>query len=68
MNKNIFIKFAASAFIGMMIVPAAIGASVGLIADVANGVVKLVRKAKHKKIKNGSIIEIDGDYYVVHID
>lgn len=68
MDDNKIIKVAACGFVGLVVVPAVLGAGLRLVAGACN----LVEKAKFKKkikngLKDGSIIEIDGQYYEVEV-
>ena len=66
MEDNKINKVAAIGFIGLVVVPAVIGATIRLGCIVADGINHLVYKMKIKKgLKEGSIIEIDGQYYEV---
>ena len=69
MEDNKIIKVAAISFIGLVAVPAVIGATIKLGCIVANGINHLAYKMKIKKgLKEGSIIEIDGQYYEVEVE
>ena len=69
MKDNKIIKVAAISFIGLVAVPAVIGATIKLGCIVANGINHLAYKMKIKKgLKEGSIIEIDGQYYEVEVE
>ena len=66
-DKNI-IKIAAIGFIGFVVVPTVIGITLNLIGHAANGIGNLAYKRKIKKgLKDGSIVEIDGQYYEVEV-
>ena len=69
MEDNKIIKVAAIGFIGLVIVPTVVGFGINLIGHAANGISHLAYKRKIKKgLKNGSVIEIDGQYYEVNIE
>ena len=70
MKDNKIIKVAAISFIGLVAVPAVIGATIGLGCVVADRIINhLAYKMKIKKgLKEGSIIEIDGQYYEVEVE
>lgn len=69
MEDNKLMKVAAAGFIGLVVFPAVVGAGCKLIGCVANGVNSLAFKRKIKKgLKEGSIVEIDGNYYEVDMD
>ena len=68
MDDKTIIKVAAIGFVGLVVVPAVIGAGVNLVVLTANGISNLLHKHKIKKgLKDGSIIEIDGHYYEVEL-
>jgi hypothetical protein len=59
-NEETIKLVAAVGFITLVVAPAVIGATVGIIGSVAN----IVHNHKIRKgLKNGSIVEIDGQYY-----
>ena len=65
MNDNTLIKAAAIVILAPIVVGTAISVINGGIA-IVNGVSKTIAKSKLKKaIKEGRIVEIDGDYYEV---
>lgn len=72
MDENKIIKVAAAGFIGLILVPAVIkGALVGF-AYTAEAIDKLQAKVRFnrkikKGLKDGSVVEIDGQYYEVQI-
>lgn len=70
MNEKAIIKIAAAGFVGLVVVPAAINATINwVVIPAVNGIGTLVHKAKIKKgLKNGSIVEIDGQYYEVTVE
>lgn len=69
MEDNKIIKVAAIGFIGLVAVPAAIGATVKLGCMAVNGINHLAYKMKIKKgLKEGSIIEVNGQYYEVEVE
>lgn len=70
MNENKIIKIAAAGFIGLVVAPAVINAGINLTVHSANAITNLIQKQKYKKrikqgLKDGSIVEIDGQYYEV---
>ena len=68
MEDNKIIKLAAIGFIGLVVAPAVVGATLSLITLAAKGIDNLAYKRKIKKgLKDGSIIEIDGQYYEVEV-
>lgn len=69
MNDKLITKIAAYGFVGLVVVPVIAGTGLRLIEAAANGVSKLAWKRKIKKgLKNGSIVEIDGQYYEATIE
>jgi hypothetical protein len=69
MENNKIIKVAAIGFIGLVMAPAAINIGLNLIGHAANGVAKVIHKHRIKKgLKDGSIVEIDGQYYEARIE
>ena len=70
MNEKTITKIAVYGFVGLVVVPTVITAGYNLIVvPIANGISKLAYKAKIKKgLKNGSIVEIDGQYYEVTVE
>lgn len=69
MEDNKIIKIAAAGFIGLVIVPTVVGGTIKLIGYAANGINNLAIKRKIKKgLKDGSIIEINGEYYEAKIN
>ena len=68
MENDKIIKIAATGFIGLVMVPAVVGLSINLIGHAANGISHLAYKRKIKKgLKDGSVIEINGQYYEVNV-
>ena len=70
MNENKIIKVAAVGFIGLVVAPVVINAGIKLSVYSATCISNLVEKIKHDKkiregLKDGSIVEIDGQYYEV---
>ena len=70
MNDKVIMKLAAYGFVGLVVVPAVAGMVInGIVVPVANCINHLAYKAKIKKgLKDGSIVEIDGQYYAVTVD
>lgn len=69
MNNKLITKIAVYGFVGLVVVPAVAGVGLRLIGTAANGVSKLAWKHKIKKgLKEGSIVEIDGQYYEATIE
>lgn len=69
MDDKLITKIAAYGFVGLVVAPAAIGLGARLIGAAANGISKLAWKHKIKKgLKDGSIVEIDGQYYEATIE
>lgn len=69
-ENNSIIKIAAAGFVALVVVPTVIGVAYtpGIVPTVT-GICKLVHKAKIKKgLKNGSIIEINGEYYNITVE
>ena len=71
MEDNKILKIAAAGFIGVVLVPIAVGATIKLVGAAAVGVNVLVEKMKFNKkikegLKDGSIVEVDGQYYEVN--
>lgn len=72
MNDKTIIKVAAIGFIGLVIVPYVIGVGINVIGNSVVGISNLVQKAKYNKkikdgLKDGSIVEIDGQYYEIQL-
>ena len=66
MDDNKIIKIAATGFVIFVVAPVVIGAAATIVGGVANGVSKVMYNHKIKKgLKDGSIVEIDGNYYEV---
>lgn len=62
------VKMAAYVVLGVVFIPIIVNTGKGLI----NGGINLVNQMKHKRkikkgLKNGSIIEVDGQYYEVKV-
>lgn len=69
MEDNKIIKVAAIGFIGLIVVPTVVGIGISLIGHAANGISHLAYKRKIKKgLEDGSVIEINGQYYEVKIE
>ena len=69
MEDNKIIKVAAIGFIGLVVIPTVVGVGISLIGHAANGVGHLAYKRKIKKgLEDGSIVEMDGQYYEVNIE
>lgn len=70
MNEKTITKIAVYGFVGLVVVPTVITAGYNLVVvPIVNGVNHLVYKAKIKKgLKNGSIVEVDGQYYEVTVE
>jgi hypothetical protein len=70
MNEKTIAKIAVYGFVGLVVAPAVLTAGYNLVVvPIANGISHLVYKAKIKKgLKNGSIVEIDGQYYEVIVE
>ena len=72
MNNNTIMKVAATGFVALVVAPVVITTGIRLIAFTAAGIscavdkVKFNRKIK-KGLEDGSIVEIDGQYYEVEI-
>lgn len=67
---NKIVKVAAGCFIGMVVVPAVVTLGVNVIGRTAVGIVNAVNKAKYNKelkkgLEDGSIVELDGQYYEI---
>ena len=67
MNDKV-VKIAAVGFIGLVVTPVILDAGLKLICLTVGGIDTLVNKVKFKKeikkgLKDGSIVEIDGQYY-----
>ena len=66
--ENKIIKVAAFGFIGLVMVPAVVGAGIRLVAIAANAISKAKYNKKIKDgLKKGTIVEIDGQYYEVNV-
>ena len=66
MKDNTIIKVAAIGFVGLVVVTTIIGASIKTVAILAERCSSLISKRKIKKgMKEGTIIELDGQYYTV---
>lgn len=69
MDDKLITKIATYGFVGLVVTPVVIGGGLRLIGAAANGVSKLAWRHKIKKgLKNGSIVEIDGQYYEATIE
>lgn len=72
MDENKIVKIAAAGFIGLVLIPTVIGVGMKGIAYAAVAIdnlqakIRFNRKIK-KGLKDGSIIEIDGQYYEVQV-
>lgn len=66
MEDNKIVKIAATGFVVLVVVPVVIGGVASIATRVVNGICTLNYNHKIKKgLKDGSIIEIDGEYYEV---
>lgn len=66
MDDNKIVRIAAYGFIGVVVAPVVIGVAFQGIGLVANGINKIAYNMKIKKgLKDGSIVECDGEYYEV---
>ena len=69
MDDKLVTKIAKYGFVGLVVAPAVVGVGLRLMGTAANGISKLAWKHKIKKgLKNGSIVEIDGEYYEATIE
>lgn len=69
MENSKVVKIAAWIIIGSIVVPAIIGTAATVINATVNGVNKARFKKKMKDgIKEGKIIEINGEYYNVGVE
>lgn len=68
--ENKIVKVAAACFMGFVVVPAVVTLGVNIVGKTAVGITNAVNKAKYnhqlkKGLKDGSIVEIDGQYYEI---
>lgn len=73
MNDNKIIKIAAAGFIGLVVLPIVVDTTISAISLAATGISSINNKIKYnrkikKGLKDGSIVEIDGEYYEVTVD
>ena len=69
MDDKRITKLAAYGFVGLVVAPIVVSTGFRLIGAAANDIGKLAWKHKIKKgLKNGSIVEIDGEYYEATIE
>ena len=65
-NNDKVVTFAADLIIYSVVAPIAIGGIVTIVKLTAKGISTMLYKKKIKKgLKDGSIVEIDGEYYEV---
>ena len=72
MEDNKIINLAAAGVVALVVAPIVIGVAVSVIGYAAVGVGNVINKVKFNKqikkgLKDGSIIENDGEYYGVEI-
>lgn len=69
MENNKVVKIAAWIIIGSVVAPVVIGGVTHLVSAAINGVNKARFNKKMKDgVKEGKIIEIDGEYYTVGVE
>jgi hypothetical protein len=69
MDDKRITKIAAYGFVGLVVAPIVVRTGLRLIGAAANGINKLAWNHKIKKgLTNGSIVEIDGEYYEATIE
>ena len=69
MDDKLITKIAKYGFVGLVIIPTVVGGGLRLIGLAANGISKAAWKHKIKKgLKDGSEVEIDGQYYEATIE
>lgn len=69
MKDNTIVKVAAIGFVALVVVPTAINLIGSGVCGIANSVSKAKFNRKIKKgLKDGSIVEIDGEYYEVAVE
>ena len=72
MNDRHIIKIAAIGFVALVVAPKVVNVGCYLVQRAATGIYNVVEKVTHdrrikKGLKDGSIVEIDGEYYEVEI-
>ena len=68
MNDKI-VKIAAYGFVGLVVAPIVINGGISVINLTSTGINTLLYNRKIKKgLKDGSIVEVNGQYYEVKID
>ena len=69
MKDNTMLKIIVIGFGVFVALPMAVGGALKLTAVAIDGISKVAYKAKIKKgLKDGSIIEVDGQYYEVNVE
>lgn len=73
MKNNKIIELAAIGFIGVVLVPIVVNTTLNVIGYTSLGVRNLIQNVKYKKkikdgLKDGSIVEIDGQFYEVKVE
>ena len=69
MDDNKIVKLAAYGFVGLVVAPIVINGGISVINLTSTGINTLLYNRKIKKgLKDGSIVEVNGQYYEVKID
>lgn len=69
MDDNKIVKIAAYGFVGLVVAPIVINGVISVINLTSTGINTLLYNRKIKKgLKDGSIVEVNGQYYEVKID
>lgn len=69
MDDNKIVKIAAYGFVGLVVAPIVINGFTSVINLTSTGINTLLYNRKIKKgLKDGSIVEVNGQYYEVKID
>lgn len=72
MEDNKIVKIAAVGFLALVVAPVVIGGSINVMGAAANKIINVNNKMKYnrkikKGLKDGSIVEINGEYFEVEI-
>jgi hypothetical protein len=73
MKDDEMIKLAAAGFIALVVAPVVIGGVINIVSTAAVGIGNCINTAKYnrkikKGLKDGSIVEINGQYYEVVVE
>lgn len=73
MKDDKIVKVAAAGFVGLVVVPIVWNTTASLVGFAAAGVGNFINKKKYdreikKGLKDGSIVEIDGEYYNIIVE